>query len=68
VILDQIKIIAKKTILRSDQDHLFLKSDLDLRSFKKIITFDIFVREHGVHAGPKDYCVVVVVVVIRGSI
>jgi hypothetical protein len=29
----------------------------------------IFVREHGVHAGPKDYfVVVVVVVVIRGSI
>jgi hypothetical protein len=28
----------------------------------------IFVREHGVHAGPKDYFVVVVVVVIRGSI
>jgi hypothetical protein len=27
----------------------------------------IFVREHGVHAGPKDYFVVVVVV-IRGSI
>jgi hypothetical protein len=31
--------------------------------------FDIFVREHGVHAGPKDYfVVVVVVVVICGSI
>jgi hypothetical protein len=28
----------------------------------------IFVREHGVHAGPKDYFVVVVVVVICGSI
>jgi hypothetical protein len=28
----------------------------------------VFVREHGVHAGPKDYFVVVVVVVIRGSI
>jgi hypothetical protein len=29
----------------------------------------IFVREHGVHAGPKDYfVVVVVVVVICGSI
>jgi hypothetical protein len=29
----------------------------------------VFVREHGVHAGPKDYfVVVVVVVVIRGSI
>jgi hypothetical protein len=27
----------------------------------------LFVREHGVHAGPKDYFVVVVVV-IRGSI
>jgi hypothetical protein len=26
----------------------------------------VFVREHGVHAGPKDYFVVVVV--IRGSI
>jgi hypothetical protein len=26
----------------------------------------IFVREHGVHAGPKDYFVVVVVVVICG--
>jgi hypothetical protein len=30
--------------------------------------FEIFVREHGVHAGPKDYFVVVVVVVICGSI
>jgi hypothetical protein len=29
----------------------------------------LFVREHGVHAGPKDYfVVVVVVVVICGSI
>jgi hypothetical protein len=28
--------------------------------------FEIFVREHGVHAGPKDYFVVVVV--ICGSI
>jgi hypothetical protein len=28
----------------------------------------VFVREHGVHAGPKDYFVVVVVVVICGSI
>jgi hypothetical protein len=26
----------------------------------------VFVREHGVHAGPKDYFVVVVVVVICG--
>jgi hypothetical protein len=26
----------------------------------------LFVREHGVHAGPKDYFVVVVVVVICG--
>jgi hypothetical protein len=31
--------------------------------------FGVFVREHGVHAGPKDYfVVVVVVVVICGSI
>jgi hypothetical protein len=31
--------------------------------------YHIFVREHGVHAGPKDYfVVVVVVVVICGSI
>jgi hypothetical protein len=31
-----------------------------------ILFYYIFVREHGVHAGPKDYFVVVVV--IRGSI
>jgi hypothetical protein len=36
--------------------------------FLEIIHYlNIFVREHGVHAGPKDYFVVVVVV-IRGSI
>jgi hypothetical protein len=36
---------------------------------RHVISFKFFVREHGVHAGPKDYfVVVVVVVVIRGSI
>jgi hypothetical protein len=33
-----------------------------------LLSDSLFVREHGVHAGPKDYFVVVVVVVIRGSI
>jgi hypothetical protein len=33
------------------------------------LSITVFVREHGVHAGPKDYfVVVVVVVVICGSI
>jgi hypothetical protein len=41
---------------------------------KQFIKTSLFVREHGVHAGPKDYfvvvdvVVVVVVVVICGSI
>jgi hypothetical protein len=37
-----------------------------VRGNKNTYNYLIFVREHGVHAGPKDYFVVVVV--IRGSI
>jgi hypothetical protein len=36
------------------------------RSYYMTSKNSIFVREHGVHAGPKDYFVVVVVVVICG--
>jgi hypothetical protein len=46
----------------------YLKSGLNLRYFNisalKIQINSVFVREHGVYAGPKDYFVVVVV--IRG--
>jgi hypothetical protein len=37
VISDQIKIIFSKNDFKSDQDHIFLKNDLDLKSRSKII-------------------------------
>jgi hypothetical protein len=37
VISDQIKIIFSKNDFKSDQDHIFKKNDLDLKSRSKII-------------------------------
>jgi hypothetical protein len=37
VISDQIKIIFSKNDFKSDQDHIILKNDLDLKSRSKII-------------------------------
>jgi hypothetical protein len=56
------------------RNQIYLKLKLETLQFMpgnknlKVLKI-IFVREHGVHAGPKDYfVVVVVVVVICGSI
>jgi hypothetical protein len=46
-----------------------VSQNLNERPFLELLEYYwLFVREHGVHAGPKDYFVVVVVVVICGSI
>jgi hypothetical protein len=42
------------------QDQLQLVDSINNKSIS------LFLREHGVHAGPTDYFVVVVVVVVRG--
>jgi hypothetical protein len=47
----------------------YLRNYQDCLTLAKTQVLIIFVREHGVHAGPKDYfVVVVVVVVIRGFV
>jgi hypothetical protein len=50
-------IFDSPTLSRHDYETLFCSMH---------VNGTLFVREHGVHAGPKDYFVVVVVVVICG--